>query len=80
MRVFVFVVRFYGPVSLMESCGAWSVYLTTLLLDRLSPLSGKPVLCTFFTTALLESVEGREMKVGKIGQTVGKMRVCKLLI
>ena len=43
---------------------AWSVYLTTLLLGRLSPLRGKPVLCTFFcqklTTALLESVEGRE--------------------
>ena len=42
----------------------WSVYLTTLLLGRLSPLSGKPELCTFLrqklTTALLESAEGRE--------------------
>ena len=34
------------------------------LLGRLSPISGEPVLCTFFrqklTTALLESAEGRE--------------------
>ena len=44
------------------SCRARSVYLITLLLD--SPLSGCPVLCTFFrqklTTALLESAEGGE--------------------
>ena len=55
----MFVLRFYGPVNLMWSCRAWLVYLTTHLLGRLSPLSGKPVLCTFFhqklTTALLES-------------------------
>ena len=54
----------YGPVNPMGSCRARSVYVTTLLLDRVSPLSGKPVLCTFFrqklTTALLESAEGRE--------------------
>ena len=57
----LFVLRFYGPVNPM---GSRSVYLTTRLLGRLSPLSGSPVLCTFFrqklTTALLESVEGRE--------------------
>ena len=46
--VFVlFVLRFYSPVNPKGSCRAWSVYLTTLLLGRLSPLSGKPVLCTF---------------------------------
>ena len=60
----LFVLRFYGPVNPMGSCQAWSVYLTTRLLGRLSPLSGLPVLCTFFrqklTTALLESAEGRE--------------------
>ena len=54
----------YGPVNPMGSCRARSVYLTTRLLGRLSPLSGSPVLCTFFrqklTTALLESAEGRE--------------------
>ena len=35
-----FVLRFYVPVRpTMESCRAWSVYLTTLLLNRLSALS-----------------------------------------
>ena len=61
---FLFVLWFYGPVNPMGSCRARSVYLTTHLLGRLSPLSGLPVLCTFFrqklTTALLESAEGRE--------------------
>ena len=42
------LLRFYSPVNLMGSCLAQSVYLTTLLLDRLSPLSGEPVLCIFF--------------------------------
>ena len=36
----LFVLRFYGPVNPMWSCRAQSVYLTTRLLDRLSPLSG----------------------------------------
>ena len=36
----LFVLRFYGPVNPMGSCQAWSIYLTTLLLDRLSPLMG----------------------------------------
>ena len=53
----LFVLRFYGPVTPMGSCRAQSVYLTTRLLGRLSPLSGSPVLCTFFrqklTTAFL---------------------------
>ena len=35
----LFVLRFYGPVNPMGSCWAWSVYLTTCLLGRLSPLS-----------------------------------------
>ena len=37
---FLFVLRFYGPVNPMGSCRANSVYLTTHLLGRLSPLSG----------------------------------------
>ena len=37
---FLFVLRFYGPVIPMGSCRARSVYLTTRLLGRLSPLSG----------------------------------------
>ena len=60
----LFVLRFYGLVNPMESCRERSIYLTTRLLGRLSPLSGQPVLCTFFrqklTTAHLESAEGRE--------------------
>ena len=36
----LFVLRFYGPVNPMGSCQAWSVYLTTRLLGRHSPLSG----------------------------------------
>ena len=39
-RKILFVLRFYGPVNPMRSCRAWSVYLTTRLLGRLSPLSG----------------------------------------
>ena len=36
----LFVLRFFGPVNPMGSCRARSVYLTTRLLGRLSPLSG----------------------------------------
>ena len=35
----LFVLRFYGPINPMGSCRARSVYLTTCLLGRLSPLS-----------------------------------------
>ena len=48
VRIILFVLRFYGPVNSMGSYRARSVYLTTLLLGRLSPLSGERVLCTFF--------------------------------
>ena len=40
MSLSLFVLRFYGPVNPMGSCRARSVYLTTRLLGRLSPLSG----------------------------------------
>ena len=40
MSLCLFVLRFYGPVNPMGSCRARSVYLTTRLLGRLSPLSG----------------------------------------
>ena len=36
----LFVLTFYGPVNPMGPCRARSVYLTTRLLGRLSPLSG----------------------------------------
>ena len=35
----LFVLRFYSPINPMESCRAQSVYLTTRLLGRLSPLT-----------------------------------------
>ena len=58
------MVWFYSSVNPMGSCRAWSVYLTTLLLGRLSPLkqltSNKHILSPETTTALLESAEGRE--------------------
>ena len=38
--VSLFVLMFYGPVNPMGLCRARSVYLTTRLLGRLSPLSG----------------------------------------
>ena len=38
--VCLYVLRFYGPVNPMGSCRVQSVYLTTGLLGRLSPLSG----------------------------------------
>ena len=50
-KICLFVLRFYGPVNPMGSCRA-SIYLTTHLLGRLSPLSGLPVLCTFFRQKL----------------------------
>ena len=40
VAVCLFVLRFYGPVNPMGSCQARSVYLTTRLLGRFSPLSG----------------------------------------
>ena len=40
VSVCLFVLGFYGPVNPMGSYRAWSVYLTTRLLGRLSPLSG----------------------------------------
>ena len=40
MSALWFVLRFYGRVNPMGSFRAWSLYLTTCLLGRLSPLSG----------------------------------------
>ena len=37
LRFCLFMLRFYGPVNPLGSCRAWSVYLTTRLLGRLSP-------------------------------------------
>ena len=61
----LFVLRFYGPVNPMGSCRARSVYLATLLLNRLksSKRLNSIMLILFrrkLTTACLESAEGRE--------------------
>ena len=40
LAILLFVLRFYDPVNPLGSCRALSVYLTTLLLGRLSSLSG----------------------------------------
>ena len=45
---FRFRMRFYGPVNPTGSCRAWSVYLTSLLLGRLIPLSGLYIMHIFF--------------------------------
>ena len=56
------MLRFYSPVNPVGLCRAQSVYLTTLLQGRLSPLRGIPVLCRFFrqklTTAFLNQQKG----------------------
>ena len=56
-------------------------YLATLLLRRLSPLSGWPVLCTFFcqklTTALHESAEGEELTVENISWSISSKECCR---
>ena len=56
---------FNGPVNTVKVMLSMSVYLTTLVLGRFSPLSSQPVLVHILcsqklTTVLLESVEGRE--------------------
>ena len=65
LDLFVYV-EVYGPFNPMGPCRACSVYLTTLLLGRFSPISGQPAWCTFFrqklTIALLESAEGNNRR------------------
>ena len=61
----LFVLRFYGPVNPMGSCRAQSVYQTTRLLGRLSPLKRLTNIVHILspetdTTAFFETAEGRE--------------------
>ena len=48
IHVNLFVLRFYGPVNPMGSYPVRSIYLTTRLLGRLSPLSSLPVFAHSF--------------------------------
>ena len=51
---FLFVFRFCSPVNPMGSCRGRSVYLTTCLLDRLSPTIRECVLnCLFVCVEVL---------------------------
>ena len=68
---FVFVLRFYGPVNPMGSCWAWSVYQTTCLLGRLSPLSGYPVI-SIMHILLPETDNGRNWQLPFLNQQKGE--------
>ena len=57
----MYVLRFYSPVNPMRSFGARSVQ-PHFLLGRLSPISGQPVLCTFFRQKLKQP-EGRDISL-----------------
>ena len=77
----LFVLRYYGPVNPMGSCRVRSVYLTTRLLGRLSPLSGESVLCTFFRQKLTcpSWISGRErMTVENISWSTPQKNVADL--
>ena len=60
----LFVLKSYSPINRMGSCRVRSVYLTTLLLGRLSPLkrltSIVQILLPETDSSLLESIERRE--------------------
>ena len=45
MRLLSFELEFYSPVNTIKVMLSWSVYLTSLLLSRLSPLGGYLYLC-----------------------------------
>ena len=56
------VLRFYGPVNRMGSCRVKTVYLTTLLLDRLNPLLNSIVHILLPETDKLPSLNQRKGK------------------
>ena len=80
-RVSLFVLRFYSPVNLVGSGWMQSVYVTTLLLCRLCPLNGQPVLCIFFspeTDNCLSWINGRErMIVENISWSIATKECCR---
>ena len=76
----LFVLWFYGLVNPIGSCRAQSVYLITLLLGRLSPLSGQPVLCNSFARNwhLPFLISGRErMTVENISWSILTKECCR---
>ena len=64
LKVYRFLVglKFNNPVNTIKVMLSWSVYITTLFLDKLSPLRTLcPLFCQKLTNALLDSMEGREL-------------------
>ena len=72
------VLRFYGSVNPIESCRARSVYLTTLSLGRLSPLSGYNQYCAH--SFAIFWISGRErMTVESISWSIFTTECCRPL-
>ena len=81
LECILFVLRFYGPVNPMGSCRAQSVYLTTRLLGRLSPLKR---LTSIVHILLPETdncpfwISGRErMTVENISWSISTKELCR---
>ena len=77
----VFFFRFYGPVSPFGSCQALSVYLTTRLPGRLSPLSKLTSIVHIFspeTDNCPSWISGRErMTVENISWSISTKECCR---
>ena len=72
----LFVLRLYCPVNPLGSCWAQSVYLTTLLLGRLSPLSSIVLILTSETDNC-PSWSGRErMTIENISRSICTKECC----
>ena len=73
----LFVLRFYGPVNPMGSCRAQSVYLTTRLLGRLSPLTS--IVHILLPTDNCSSwISGRErMTIENISWSISTKECCR---
>ena len=81
IAICLFVLRFYGPVNPMGSCWARSVYLTTCLLGRLSPLSDLTSIVHIFspeTDNCPSWKSGRErMTVENISRPISMKECCR---
>ena len=78
LRFCLFVLRFYGPVNPMGSCRARPVYLTTRLLDRLSPLTTIVHILSPETNNSSSLISGRErMTVENISWSISTKECCR---
>ena len=74
----LFVLRFYGPVNPMGSCRARSVYLTTHLLGRLSPVTSSVHILSPDTDNCPSWISGRErMTVENILWSISTKECCR---